>query len=223
VKYIVPNIWNDNTCVILAGGPSLHTMNVNSIKTIPGLRYIAINDSWRLMPEARLYFCDAQWWTAQIAYNRRTRDNQTSFHDLIYKGFWITGAPGFETHPQVHSLKLTGERGLETDPGGLRHGSNAGYQAINLAVHYGAKRILLLGYDMRVVNGRTHWHDEQREPAGSFKTVLEKSMLPHFSSLVEPLADLGVEVVNVTPGSALTYFRQSTLESELAMKSSSVA
>ncbi len=196
----------------------------NTLPMRMGLRYITINESWRLMPGAdALYFCDAQWWTTQIAHNRRTPDWTTSFHDLIYKGFWITVAPGFEDHPQVRSLKLTGERGLESDPMGLRHGSNAGYQAINLAANYGVKRILLLGYDMRVVNGRTHWHNEQRESAEGFKMVLEKSMLPHFSSLVEPLAERGIDIVNVTPGSALTCFRMSTLEKELAVKSSSAS
>lgn len=222
MKYTVPEAWSGETCIILAGGPSLRDLDLSSPRR-NGLRYIAINDSWRLMPYADvLYFCDAQWWTSQIACNRRTLDNSTSFHDLIYKGFWITSSPGFEDHPQVYSLKLTGERGLETDPTGLRHGSNSGFQAINLAANYGARRILLMGYDMRVVNGRTHWHDEPRESPESFKTVLEKSMLPHFESLVRPLAERGIDVVNVTPDSALTCFRKSTLVHELTMRSGAV-
>jgi hypothetical protein len=212
----IPLPWEGDTALILAGGPSLRGTNLKPYR-YKALRWIAINDSWRLKPHADvLYFCDEQWWTSSISRNLRSLENDISFHELIYKGFWITTAPGFSDHPQVLHMELTGERGLDMEtPSGLRHGSNSGYQAINLAAKLGAKRILLLGYDMRVAGNRIHWHDESSMSAEAYKTVLEKSMLPHFPSLLEPLAKAGTEVINVTPNSALTCFPMMMLEQAL--------
>ncbi len=159
------------------------------------------------------YFCDAKWWRGQMDANRRTQDGVHSFHDAIYKLNWFSGSSDFLDHPQVHALRLTGQSGHEDAPDGLRHGSNSGYQAIELAVKLGAKRIVLLGYDMKVDGGRSHWHDEPRQR--DFADVAARSMLPHFASLVEPLKALGVEVVNATPGSAIECFPKASLEDAL--------
>ena len=100
-------------------------------------------------------------------------------------------------------MTLTGGTGLEADSGGLRHGSNGGYQAINLAYHFGVKRIVLLGYDM-TANGATHWHKgHPTTKIDEYRRTLEFAMLPKFPPIVEPLKAAGVEVINATPGSAL--------------------
>ncbi len=161
-----------------------------------------------------MYFCDASWWQQSMSVNRRNKDNSYSFHDAIYKGWWFTGSHDFRDHPQVTSLFLSGQLGMEDDPAKLRHGSNSGYQAINLAVHLGAKKIILLGYDMHREGARDNWHDEPRPTSSPDKYA--HSMLPHFASLVRPLAERGVEVVNATPGSALDAFPKATLEEVLA-------
>ena len=202
-----PRIWEGGTAFILAGGPSLKGFDSQVLKGKG--RVLAINDSWRLAPKAdAFYFCDYQWWMNQQALNPyippgNLSPNGTSFHDLMYKGFWITSSPKFNDHPQVHALRLTGERGLETDPGWLKHGANSGYQCLNLAYHLGVKRIILLGYDMKVQGTRTHWHNEQRPAASVFQNTIEKSFLPCFDTLVEPLKTAGIEVINSTPDSAL--------------------
>ncbi len=162
-----------------------------------------------------LYFCDASWWQRSMNDNKRCSlgGGMYSFHDAIYKGQWFTGSTDFKDHPQVNALQITGQTGLETEPTGLRHGSNSGYQAINLAVHLGAKRIILLGYDMRQDGGRNNWHDEARPLASP--DVYKQSMLPHFDTLVEPLRERGVEVINATPDSALECFPKISLEDAL--------
>jgi hypothetical protein len=105
--------------------------------------------------------------------------------------------------PMAKTLRQAGELGLELDPSGLRHGSNGGFQAINLAYHFGANRIVLLGYDMKVKDFHTHWHGgHPGQNAQDFAPVLDM-MRPKFQSLVEPLKAAGVEVLNATPDSAL--------------------
>ena len=76
-----------------------------------------------------------------------------------------------------------------------------------MAAHLGVKRALLIGYDMREVDGASHWHGMRKKADGndmrSGGDVYAKAMLPRFPTLVEPLRRRGVEVINCTPGSAL--------------------
>jgi hypothetical protein len=197
----VPKLWPGATVVLLGGGPSLTVADVDACYG-GHLRTIAINDAWRLAPWADvLYACDQKWWT------------------------WHQGVPQFAgpkysiaasdpiTWPDVQVLANTGVLGLEREPTGLRTGYNSGYQAINLAVHLGAARILLLGYDLSPApDGRTHWFGDHpdRQPSPYF------AMLEAFPSLVEPLAAIGVTVINCSRRTALQTFPIVPLEDELA-------
>lgn len=215
----VPKSWLSETAVIVAGGPSLRDMDLTPLERAcirAQCRVITINDSWRLCPWADVnYFCDKRWYDSQERNNPRSLDGRFCFAEQLVRGFWICGdvKGDFVRHPIVHSLRFTGQRGLEADPSGLRHGNNSGYACINLAAHYGCKRIVLLGYDMRVLPNATHWHREPRP--GDFARVVTDCMLPHFGTLVEPLKGLGIEVVNSTPGSALTCWPYQLLATAL--------
>ena len=68
-------------------------------------------------------------------------------------------------------------------------------------------------HDMRLVDGQTHWHGGH--PTTHTKTVYENAMLPCFETIVEPLRERGVEVVNCTPGSALDVFQKLSLDQAL--------
>ena len=218
MNYTVPRIWEGQTCVILAGGPSLKKQDLSALtSTHPWPKVIAINDSWKLRPYANvLYFVDAAWWQRQMDMNEFSVDGQVRFHDAIYKCNWIKGGAGFQDHPQIKQIAFTGQVGLEENPQALRHGSNSGYSAVNLAYLFGAKRIVLLGYDMKVQGERSHWHDRvDNMPASYFQNVLQNEFLPLVSYLVEPLRKAGVEVINATPDSALTLWPSMTLEQAL--------
>lgn len=196
----VPKLWPGDTFVLIGSGPSLIPEDVDLVRG--RARVIAINSSYKRAPWADvLYAADAKWWT------------------------WEQGAPGFAglkyavaaadpvTWPDVQVLQNTGPLGLELEPTGLRTGFNSGYQAINLAVHLGAARILLLGYDLSPApDGLTHWHgdhpDRQPSPYGAMREA--------FPSLIEPLAALQISVVNCSRRTALTVFPRAPLDDELA-------
>jgi len=112
----------------------------------------------------------------------------------------------------VTVLRNTGASGLEHDPTGLKNGRNSGYQAMNLAVHFGVTRIVLLGYDMAPgKEGRAHWHtDHPVRLASSYRHFRKQ-----FETLLAPLAKVGVEVVNCTRRTALECFPCAPLESVL--------
>ncbi|MCH7573609.1 MAG: hypothetical protein IIA59_00630 [Candidatus Marinimicrobia bacterium] len=206
----VAPIYRGETIVIIGGGPSLTPEQLNP--AVDRARTIAINDAYILAPGADvLYATDAKWWGwhpdalefAGIRAACKWRADLNRWHDE-----W-NGNP----FPQVHTLASTGEEGLESKPWGLRTGGNGGYQAINLAAHLGATRIILIGYDMQPgPDGKHHWFGDH--PNG-VAPLYDVNMLPHFPSLVDPLRDLGIEIFNCSPGSALTCFPMANLEDVL--------
>jgi hypothetical protein len=204
----VERLFPNSTVVCLASGPSLTREDVASCRG--QARVIAVNDTHRWAPWAdALYACDAKWWMyhqgvpsftgLKYALAPTRRDVRTS----------ETFAPG------VQVLRNTGPDGLELDPTGLRHGRNSGYQAVGLAVHLGASRIVLLGYDLHAPDGgKSHFFgdhpDELRKtsPYGEFRRA--------FGTLVGPLRELGITVINASRRTALTAFPRMALADALA-------
>ncbi len=198
--------WSGETVVCIATGPSLTVEDVNACRGRS--RVIAINDAHRLAPWADvLYSSDRRWWE-------------------FYKGvpgfagmkYGIGSAPskknGFPPSLGIRVLRNTGYHGLELAHDGLRNGKNSGYAAINLAVHFGATRILLLGYNMAHHGNKAHFFGSH--PSGLNQNVnLYPSFLKAFDSIVEPLKAAGVEVINCSRESALNAFPRMLLEQSL--------
>ncbi len=184
----VPKLWPESMIVCMASGPSLTLSDVDFVRG--KARVIVVNDTYRLVPWADvLYACDDSWWN-------RTRAART-FAGLKYG---LLGSP-----VGVTVLKNTGKDGLELSPDGLRTGKNSGYQAVNLAVHLGASRIVLLGYDMQHTS--LHWFGQHPMP----EVDHGKDWRAYFQTLVEPLRRLGIQVVNCTRETALTCFPRARL------------
>jgi hypothetical protein len=189
----VPRVWPDSLIVCLGTGPSLTGADVTRVQ---GQRVIAINNAYQLAPWADvLYACDAKWW--------RWHAGAPTFHGRKYML-----QPACREYPEITALRNTGPTGLELDPSGLRTGHNSGYQAINLAVHLGARTIVLLGYDMQSPGRDAHFfgaHPDQSKPPFS-------RCLATFATLVEPLAARGIAVLNCTRQTALRCFPQPALD-----------
>jgi hypothetical protein len=189
---VVPRLWPGETVVCIGGGPSLTSADVDAVRG--RARVIAINDAYRLAPWADvLYAADAAWveW----------HDGVPSFDGPKYS--IAGGIVPATTRPDWQVLRNTGLVGLEPEPTGLRAGHNSGYQAINLAVHFGATRILLLGYDMGLSDeGRSHWFGDHPD----HRLSPYAQMMAAFDTLVEPLQEIAVEVVNCSRRTALRVF-----------------
>lgn len=199
----VPKLWPNSTVVCIGGGPSLTVEDVNYCEG--KARVIAINNAYLLAPWADiLYAADSKWFKWQY------RDHAQAID--AFPGPKYSLQPDSARWPGVQVLKNTGERGLELKPTGLRAGRNSGYQAINLSIHLGAARIVLMGYDMSIgEKGRAHWHDEHpdrlRSPYSAFRQ--------NFETIVAPLKELGIEVINCSRRSALKAFPMRPLEEAL--------
>lgn len=199
----VPRLWSGETVVCIATGPSLTAEDCEFVRG--KARVIAINDAYRLAPWADcLYACDAQWW--------RWHQGVPSFAGVKWSLNHSAWGKYRAVYPDVRLLRNTGPAGLEHEPTGLRTGRNSGYQAVNLAYHYGAARIVLLGYDMQPSGGKSHFFGEhpngQRSPYDQFRRA--------FQSLVKPLQKAGIQVINCTRRTALLAFPTAPLEDVLS-------
>jgi hypothetical protein len=200
----VPRAWPGSTIVCVASGPSLCADDVEACRG--RARVLAIKDSIRLAPWAdALYGAGSDrggWW-------RLNGPRLESFTGLRF-----TLDPAAAKWAVV--LKNTGLTGLERHPSGLRIGRNSGYQGINLAVHLGAKRIVLLGYDMQPSSdGRERWFGDHPWSALSW-SELGKMCVPFFETMLPALAELGIRVINASRETALTCFSRQSIAEALA-------
>jgi len=89
---------------------------------------------------------------------------------------------------------------------------NSGQRAIQLAARLGAMRVLLLGYDCSIENGR-HWHGDH---PGDLKNPDYASVERWQVEISRVLLALpGLEIINCSRRSALRCFPFSTIEAEL--------
>lgn len=103
--------------------------------------------------------------------------------------------------------------GFCAEPDTINGGGNSGYQAIHLAATFGAKRIVLLGFDMQRTGGKEHWHGKHEGslPNGAGFVAWMKSL----GDLAKDLRHMGVEVVNCSRTTALRHFPCASLEETL--------
>jgi hypothetical protein len=92
----------------------------------------------------------------------------------------------------------------------VHFGGNSGYQAINLAYLWGAKRIVLLGFDCKDVDDKAHWFGQH--PEGLTQIQPYQLWLNHFPAIAKDLAARGVEVINCYMDSAIQCFKKAEIE-----------
>lgn len=202
--------WSKGATLIVAGGPSLRQSDIEALR--PAVRRtVVINNSHELAPWAdTIYAADWQWWEC---YGERVTiaDRWTLWPTLH-------GVNEALSIKQAEVIRRFGLNAIDSENGkGLGRkrvhwGGHSGYQAINLAYLFGARTILLLGYDMQMVDSRTHWHGDH--PTG-MKTVNPQALrtwAERMKPLEYQLRRAGVSVVNASRSTALTFQRKSVEE-----------
>lgn len=198
----VERAWEGRTVVCMATGPSLTPEQVETVRKA-GVPSIAVNDAYLLAPFADvLYFADVKWhnWHKDRPEFRAFAGEKCS----IFLG----------ADPKlggVHLLKQAGQVGLSTDAGAICTGSNSGYQAINIAVLAGAKRVVLIGYDGRATGGRQHFFGDHPDRSHAPYEVTRA----RFGELVAPAKKAGVEILQATPNSWVECFPMVSLAESL--------
>lgn len=201
--YSVPRLCTTGTVVCLATGPSLTAEDV--AYCVGKATLIAINDAWRLAPMADVLYSSDQYWFPR--------------HQWVpaFAGLKV-GLDQFFDMPAAHqhgviTLRYTGDEGIDWTPNCLRSAKNSGGAAINLACHLGAKRIVLLGYDMAAGAKQKHFFGEH--PQGLNRDHHYASWAHYLATMATALREKGVDVVNCSRQTSLTCFDRQPLEAVL--------
>lgn len=188
------------TFVCMATGPSLTQEQVDYLKDKP-VKLMAINDSYKMNLDADYHYaCDTRWWNL---HGKEVKDT--------YKGQSWTQCHKSAELFNIELISGVHKSGLGRDI--IHFGSNSGYQAINLAWLLGAKRIILIGYDMQKTGGKAHWFGEH--PPSIKTNTNYTSFVPKFTSLAKDLENEKIEVINCSIDTALQCFKRANLEDVL--------
>lgn len=167
---------------VLATGPSMSRTVSEAVRD--RCAAVAVSDAYRLAPWAgALVSTDAAWWKA----------NPDAFG---FPGQKFTAAPEFTQLAGVERFKA------ET-------ATNSGLLGVMVAVHLGATRVLLCGFDMH--SPGDHFFGRHPEPLKSTTSLRMEAFHRQF----DRYKPRGVEILNCTPGSALKTYPMADLESAL--------
>ncbi len=218
--------WSGHTAVIIAGGPSLTHSDVHRVReahaTCKDVRCIVVNDAYLLTPWADVHYAaDSHWhkWhTDGIARLEYTPMQVAAlWAEFAGQKCTIENSGANVEDDTVHMLRNktfpNHSNGLSLDPQALVTGRNSGFQALNLAVLAGAKRVILLGFDGQPArDGKAHWFGNHPRPTPEAAYPLYRQAM---SAAENALLEAGVEVINCSPGSAIDAFPKRSLEQEL--------
>lgn len=225
MKWRVPRIWEGGTCVIIGGGPSITKQfdipeeivqkvcsgelqpNAYSpfLEPIHKLHVIGVNVAYRMGDWVDvMYFGDESTW------------NEEKYILQNYYGLKVTCCPELQNLKSVKYIARNPKvvEGIHRDdPETVCWNQNSGGSAINLAYHFGVKRIILLGFDMNVgQNKNQHWHKiypQYKDATQPSERILSFTFRRHrssFSAIKQHADELGIEIINANPDSALDQF-----------------
>lgn len=171
-------------------------------------RIVCVSDAYRRFLNADiLYSCDGAWWDAHKGATEFAGERWSSHR-------------GDEKHASDNKLDVAAryglnlvegahEAGFSSNPAVIHYGCNSGFQAVNIALLKGATRIVLVGFDMRTVDGKAHFFGDH--PEGLRNNTDFRNFITAFRQAGAP-----VPIVNATPGSALDCYPMIRLEDALA-------
>jgi len=234
MNWKVPRMWEGGDVWILGGGPSVFTQFdvpkevVDSVlagtsppsvyspymeaihkKHVIGINVAFMIGDWMDM----VFFGDGGFflkYKAQLA---------------MFPGLKVTCHGGASGTSWVKFLGRDGKkpRGISSAPNLVSWNKNSGAAAISVAAWAGAKRIILLGFDMSLNEGnRQHWHNIYGRGIIDIKDERKRKKLPFarhlrgFPIIAEDARRMGIEIINASPQSTITEFRKVTVKEILS-------
>lgn len=123
-----------------------------------------------------------------------------------------------KTDNSIKLLQQIGSKGISKNPQSVCWNGNTGGAAINLAIHTGVKKIILVGFDMRLINDQQHWHQlygKREINEHRLRKLPFDRHLRCFLPIAKAAKRLGVEIINASPDSAIEEFRKLTVKQSL--------
>jgi len=200
--WAIPREWEGQTAVVLGGGPSLKKAQLDYAIS-KGCRRVAVNDAGLVFDPNADVLCwgDPQWFV--------WNSDELRLHRGQYKITWrmmpTRPALPFHTlgHPRMPPYVSFNQSEVCAN--------NSGMGGINIAALFGAKRILLLGFDMRCVDGVNHWHNRHKVATSEHR--YPELYKPPMDAAAQEYAAAGIEVINCTEFSGLKGYRYASIGS----------
>jgi hypothetical protein len=241
MEWIIPKMWEGGECWIIGGGPSMpqefgvpeHVIKAVLGRELPISAYspylshlhdkhvIGVNAAFLLGDWVDvMFFGDAKFYwdnKAELDIYRKlkvscnpnvTEQRARAKNRVIYDVKYIARDGG---HP----------RGITVRRNKVSWNLNSGAAAINLAYHFGVKRIYLLGFDMDINGDKVqHWHGHYRNNGAPRDPATLRGLPFHrhlrsFPAIKNDAKRIGLEIINVSPESQIKEFRKVRLEEVL--------
>ncbi|TGY87352.1 hypothetical protein E5163_14890 [Marinicauda algicola] len=158
------------------------------------VRVAVVNETALLAPRADLVGAsDGSWWS------------HTAFDWRASRALKVSAADGPHCREGVVRIVAAGHEMRFERRGCVGAGGSSAFQVLNLLAQFGAARIGLIGID---AGEPVHWHGEgwPFAPGARLKPWVTRTWRTCFDAAAGVLADRGIEVVNLSPVSALTAY-----------------
>ncbi len=226
--WTAPRMWEDGRCFVIGGGPSIPgqfaipddivskvrnpadpagpELYAPYMQMIHEEHIIGANNAYLLGDWVDVcHFGDHGWYKVH-------RDRLSRWPGIKVTHVPAFADPGFDNGCNVKFMERDRRRlGLSSHPARLCWNFNTGASAIDLAAHLGARKIILLGFDMSHSGTSTHWHAGHGHVRQSYARFLRG-----FPMIAADAQRMGLEIINASPSSAITEFPRVSLKEALS-------
>lgn len=182
-----------STILCLGSGPSMKDFDLDRLRGRGPV--IAVNSMALMAPWADyVFFGDSRWWrwNGELARAACTGRIISTGQSTLMGGEVLRMSKDYQNALAPKRDELAG--------------LDSGRQAINLAVHLGAKKIVIAGYDMGWAEGEaSHGHTEFPHPDESVLKNYTDKFAPAYEPVVAELGRRGIDVCTITPSPRLPF------------------
>ena len=186
--------WSGHSVVIIASGPSLTREDCRAVEQ-SGLTAVAVNTAWTYARFCHaIYAGDMTWWR-----------NYGADIDIDVPKYTLSQGA-------AHAFGITHHKSR------IKSGYNSGLMALEMAINFGASRVLLLGFDCSVKNG-THYHgDHSKTPNPTHAKC--KLWMGYAQRLVDMYRD--ADIINCSRQTEYDAFPRQSLADAISMNDSAI-
>ena len=152
-----------------------------------------------------LYFCDTGFF-------RNYKNDVLDFHNIKATCVNHLDRNLMLLTRNIKRLKRDMRYGLSTKADTICWNFNSGGAAIDFAAHTGVKRILLLGFDMRYVDNKSHWHAGYQTYTKPTNPASFRRFLRSFHAIDSDAKRRRIDILNVSMDSAIKEFQKVELK-----------
>jgi len=224
----VPPMWKDGRCWIIGGGPSVprqfevpeNIIQKVLVHELPPSSYsdymspihrehvIGVNNVYKIGTWIDvLFFGDCSWYLLHRRNLAKWPGLKTTCCNR-FKKKKSEESEGIKYLQKDHDHR----KGISLNQTKVSWNNNSGAAAISLAAHLGVRQILLLGFDMSLDKNKvSHWHGSHGKPYEKKRNPPFQRHLIGFPAIAKDAKTRGIEILNLSPKSAIKDLKKANL------------